>query len=356
MREFYHGENGVLTSPWTAPEPPAILRLVPAPDSQDPPPASVAPAVRPAAVRPGRSGPAGNRRASAPVSVRAGDIEFLRLNSAPWNWRDTYHRLLTLSWPRFALFLLCAYLGMNAFFAVLYHFGGGHDIAGMRPGSYADAFFFSVETLATVGYGHMYPVTTYGHLVATAEILLGMFLTAVMTGLIFVRFSRPTAHVDFSRTMVLSNFDGRPALQIRVANQRNQSMVEAEFHLMLIRLEWVAEGEFARRFYELPLQVERVILFPAALTLRHIIDERSPLYGCTPGSLTKAESRFMASVVCVDTVVPAAVQSQQSYRWDDVRFGERFVEIYTEEGARLVVDYGRLHDTEPVPLPLPAGS
>ena len=317
-----------------------------APDSQDPPPASILPAARRA--------PATGRRPPAPVTIRAGDIEFLKLNSAPWEWRDTYHWLLTLTWPRFALFLLCAYLGMNALFACCYHFGGGGDIAEMRPGSYADAFFFSVETLATVGYGHMYPVTTYGHVVATAEILVGMFAAALMTGLIFVRFSRPTAHVDFSRTMVVSNFDGVPALQIRVANQRNQPMVEAEFHLMLIRTEWVAEGEFARRFYELPLQVERIILFPAALTLRHVLDERSPLHGCTPESLTKVEARFMASVVCVDTVVPAAVQSQQAYRWDDVRFGERFVEIYTEEGARLVVDYGRLHDTEPMPARLPA--
>ena len=118
-------------------------------------------------------------------------MEFLRLNSAPWEWRDAYHWLLTLSWPSFALFLLCFFLGMNAGFAACYHFGPGGDIAEMRPGSYADAFFFSVETLATVGYGHMYPVTTYGHVVATAEILVGMFALALMTGLIFVRFSRP---------------------------------------------------------------------------------------------------------------------------------------------------------------------
>ena len=329
---------------------------MPAPDSPKPSPASAGPAVRPAETRPGRSGPLPGRRAPAPVSIRAGNIEFLKLNSAPLEWRDAYHWLLTLTWPRFLLFLLSSYLSLNACFALFYHFGGGHDIAEMRPGSYADAFFFSVETLATVGYGHMYPVTTYGHVVATAEILVGMFLMAVMTGLIFVRFSRPTAHVDFSRTMVVSNFDGVPALQIRVANQRNQPMVEAEFHLMLIRNQWVAEGEVARHFYELPLMIERIILFPAALTLRHLIDERSPLYGCTAESLAREEARFMASVVCVDTVVPAAVQSQRGYRWTDVRFGERFVEIYTEEANRLVVDYGRLHDTEPVPIPLSAAS
>lgn len=289
------------------------------------------------------------KRAPAPVSIRAGSLEFLKLNSAGWEWRETYHALLTLTWPRFALFLLMAYLTLNLVFAALYSLGGGRDIAEMRPGSYADAFFFSAETLATVGYGHMYPVTLYGHLVATAEILVGMFATAVMTGLIFVRFSRPTANLVFSRSMVVSNFDGVPALQIRVANQRKQPMVEAEFRIMFLRNQLTAEGEVMRRFYELPLLVQRVILFPAAMMVRHVIDERSPLYGCTPESLERDDARFMASVVCVDAVVPAAVQSHQDYRWPDVRFGERFVEIYTEEGERLVVDYALLHDTEPVP-------
>ena len=177
-----------------------------------------------------------------------------------------------------------------------------------------------------------------------------MFGMAVVTGLIFVRFSRPTANLEFSRTMVFSTFKGQPALMFRIANQRRQPMVEAAFRLMLLRTEPVPEDDDMRLFYELRLQMERVIVFPAAMTIRHLIDEQSPLYGLTPESLERGDVRLIASIVCVDSVVAAAVQSQHDYTWRDIRFDERFVEIYTQDDAgRFVVDYGLLHETEPFP-------
>jgi inward rectifier potassium channel len=206
-----------------------------------------------------------------------------------------------------------------------------------------------VETLATVGYGHTYPQTFYGHVVTTIEIVGGMFCLAVVTGLIFVRFSRPLARIVFSKSIVIAPFNGRPVLMLRVANLRNQSMVEAEFRIMLTRDELVREtGEMFRHFYQLKLAFDRLIVFPAALTLRHIMDEQSPLYGVTPESLAASRATFIASVVGIETVIPASVQTQKDYSWRDVRFGERFVDIYTEHGdGKLTVDYGRLHDTEP---------
>lgn len=283
-------------------------------------------------------------------TVRSGNIEFFRVNAVVWRWRDMYHWLLSLSWPRFALFLLTCYLGVNVLFASLYVAVPG-GVAELAEHSYINAFFFSVETLATVGYGHMYPVSLAAHLVATAEIIVGMFGMAVTTGLIFVRFSRPTANLLFSKHMVLSNFDGVPTLMMRVANQRHQAVVEAVFRIMMIRTTLTEEGETMARFHELKLQVEGVIIFPAAMTIRHVIDETSPLYGMTTEEFERDSVRFMASVVCVDVVVPAAVQSQTSYTWREVKFGERFVEIYTEApgGNGWVVDYGRLHETEPAP-------
>ena len=207
-----------------------------------------------------------------------------------------------------------------------------------------------MQTLSTVGFGHLYPVTLYGDIVTTAEIVSGMFFTAVVTGLIFVRFSRPVARVLFSKHMVLSRFDGRPSLQFRVANLQPQAMVEAEFRLMLIRNETVAEGGEFRRFYALKLDFDRLIMFPSALTIRHTIDESSPLHGVTPAQLESSKSYFMTSVVCIDTVIPAPVQSEADYSWRDVRFDHTFVEIYTEHAnGQLEVDYGRLHETEPVP-------
>ena len=286
------------------------------------------------------------KKDSSPPSAAVGDFNLEKVNAMRWEWRDLYHWLLTLSWPKFAAFLLGVYLAVNLLFALLY-FAGGGCIEGMPPGSFSSAFYFSVETLATVGYGHMYPATQYGHLVATAEIMAGMFGTAVMTGLIFVRFSRPTARLLFSRVLVVSTFDGQPALMLRVANQRHQSMVKAEFRLMIIRHEPTREDPTMRRFHTLPLQVESMVIFPAAVTIRHLIDERSPLYGLTLDSLRESETRFMASVECVNKTIRTPVQSEQSYAWDVVRFDEQFVEIYQDKaGGGMLVDYSRLHDTE----------
>jgi len=285
---------------------------------------------------------------NAPVFVRAGQYEFVKLNAAGWEWRDSYHWLLTLTWSHFALFIFGVYLAVNLLFASLYSLAD-QAIAEISRGSFFNAFFFSVETLATVGYGHMYPQTVYGHIVATAEIIIGMFGMAVVTGLIFVRFSRPTARLEFSRSLVLTPFDGVPTLMMRVANLRHQAMAEAEFRMMLGRNELTKEGEVMRRFYPLHLQFDRMIVFPVALTIRHVINEKSPLFGMTPEDFEKADVRIYASIVCIDTVIPAPVQSQQDYSWREIRFGHRFAEIYNDlDYGRLSVDYGRLHDTEPV--------
>lgn len=237
------------------------------------------------------------------------------------------------------------YLAINALFALLYSVGDG--IEGMPPGSFATAFFFSVQTLATVGYGHLYPVTLYAHIVTTIEVMVGVFLVAVFTGVIFVRFSRPTARIEFSDSIVISPFKGKPTLMLRVANLRHHSMVEAEFKIAFMRDEAVEHDEAFRHFYMLKLHFDHLISFPTALTLRHTIDEGSPLYGETMESLQASDARLVASVVCIETVIPAAVQSARDYSWRDLRFGERFVDIYTDrEEGKLTVDYGRLHETE----------
>jgi inward rectifier potassium channel len=239
---------------------------------------------------------------------------------------------------------------LNVVFALLYLIAGD-SIAEMPRGSFSAAFFFSVQTLATVGYGHMYPTTLYGNVLTTVEIMVGMFGLAVMTGLIFVRFSRPTARIEFTRNIVIALFNGQPTLMLRVANLRHYSMAEAQFRIMFMRDEQMREGQTFRRFYTLKLHFDRVITFPVALTLMHTIDEQSPLYGMTIESLQAADARLVASVVGIETVIQAAVQSQKDYSWRDIRFGERFVEIYTDTGeGRLTVDYGRLHETEPAPL------
>jgi inward rectifier potassium channel len=282
-----------------------------------------------------------------PVSVRAGQVEFVKVNTEGIDWRDAYQWLLGLRWPQFAVFVAVVYISLNLVFALLYLIGR-NSIAGIAPGSFSDAFFFSVQTLATVGYGHWYPQTFYGHVVTTIEIMSGVFLLAVMTGLIFVRFSRPTARIVFSKTVVIAPLNGQPTLMVRVGNARQQSMVEAEFRIMFNRDEPLVEGGDFRYFYHLKLHFDRLAMFPAALTLRHVIDEQSPLYGATPESLQASRAILIVSVVGIDPVISAAVQTQKDYLASDIRFGERFVEIYTSHGdGKLTVDYGRIHDTEP---------
>ena len=290
----------------------------------------------------------GMKRKPTPVAVRSGQVEFVKVNTDAWRWRDVYRWLLSLRWPQFATFAATLYITLNLLFAALYSFQP-NSIAGSTGGHwFFDCFFFSVQTLATVGYGHMYPQTLYGHIVTTIEIMSGLFLLAVMTGLIFVRFSRPIARVAFSRSIVIAPLNGKPTLMVRVGNENHHSMVEAEFRIMFSRDEPLMEGGDFRYFYNLKLHFDRLTVFPAALTLRHVIDETSPLHQATPESLETERALFFVSVVGVDPVIAAAVQTQQDYTWRDVRFGERFVEIYTESGqGQLTVDYGRLHETEP---------
>jgi inward rectifier potassium channel len=294
-------------------------------------------------------------RSRAPISTRAGRTEFLKINAAVSGWRDTYHWILCLSWPGFVGFLLAVYFAINLIFATAYALGGP-CIGEMTPGSFPAALFFSIETLATVGYGHMYPATTYGHIVTTIEIIVGMFWVAVITGLIFVRFARPTARIVFSNCIVIAPHDGRLSLMFRVANLRHTSMAEAEFRISYSRDERVLEGEDIRRFHELKVYPERMISFPAALIIRHTIDQDSPMFGVTPETLEKEDAFFVASTLSLELVMAASVQSAKDYSWDEVVFGERFVDVYTQlEDGRLTVDYGRLHETEPVPNVVSAG-
>ena len=288
-------------------------------------------------------------RKTEQVSVRSGQVEFVKVGTDAWRWRDVYRWLLGLRWPQFAAFVASLYVGLNLLFAALYSLRRD-SIAGTTGGSwFYDCFFFSVQTLATVGYGHMYPQTLYGHIVSTVEIMTGLFLLAVMTGLIFVRFSRPIARVVFSNSIVITSLNGKPTLMVRIGNENQHSMVEAEFRIMFSRDEALLEGGDFRYFYVLKLHFDRLTLFPAALTLRHTIDENSPLFGATAETLTACRALFIVSVIGIDPVIAASVQTQKDYSWRDIQFGNRFVEIYTDHGeGRLTVDYGRLHAGEPV--------
>ena len=190
---------------------------------------------------------------------------------------DLYHRLLALSSPQFFILISLSYVMTNSLFALAY-LAGGDCIANARPGSFKDTFYFSVQTMATIGYGAMYPRTDYANTIVAIQALFGLWGVAMVTGLAFSRFSRPTARVIFSRIATIAPFNGVPTLMYRTGNQRFNQILEAQQRATLIRDEVTSEGEFMRRFYDLQLMRSRSPIFALTWTVMHSINESSPLY------------------------------------------------------------------------------
>ncbi|MGH7008116.1 MAG: ion channel [Stellaceae bacterium] len=259
---------------------------------------------------------------------------------------DIYHSLLTVSWRGFFALLSVAYMLFNFAFALLY-FAQEGGIANAKPGSFADAFFFSVQTMATIGYGDMHPATFYVNAVVTVEVLLGMTGFALATGLIFARFSRPTARVMFSDVAVVSQYDGVQTLMFRAANQRRNRILEASASLMLVRNEITAEGQVMRRFYDLKAARHHNPTFVLTWTVMHPIDETSPLYKSSDQTLRAQEAEIIASISGLDESFAQTIYARKSYRPDNIRWGWRLSDIIgrTSDG-RLTVDYEHFHDAE----------
>ena len=246
------------------------------------------------------------------------------------------------------------YLGLNVLFATLYLRGDG-AITNARPGAFSDAFFFSVETLSTIGYGQMSPATLYGNVVMTVEALFGLTLLAVVAGLVFARVSRPTARVIFSKVAVVTPYNGIPTLSFRLANERRNQILEAQVSVTLVRDERTPEGEWMRRFYDLQLARQRSPIFAMTFTVMHPIDPASPLWNATAASLTAEAAEIVVTVTGIDETLSQAVHARTSYLAHEVVWGHRFADVFTQtEDGRLAIDYRRFHDTEPDQLPAPS--
>jgi inward rectifier potassium channel len=258
---------------------------------------------------------------------------------------DLYHRILTMSWPRFLVSGLATYVLANFIFAALYLLQPG-SINNAAPGSFADHFFFSVETIATIGYGVMSPATLYGNLVMTLESSVGILFAALTTGLIFARFSRPTSRVIFSRVAVVGPHNGKPTLTIRLANQRRNQMLAAEVGMTLVRDELTEEGVLLRRFHDLRLVRDRSPIFAMTFPVMHEIDETSPLFGTTAEHLVAINAELVVTSSGIDETLVQPVHARTSYLPHEILWGHRFADImgYTEDGRRAI-DYTRFHDT-----------
>jgi inward rectifier potassium channel len=286
-------------------------------------------------------------RRDGTMRVRMGAFEMRTRGAARYDLRDPYHFAISLSWPRFALLFLVLNLAINMVFAALYLLVPG-CIANARPGAFSDAFFFSMETLATVGYGVMAPATLYGHCVAATEIISGIAFTAIMTGLTFVRFSRAKAKILYADNPVVALYNGRPTLMIRLANGRASMLVEASAELVAIMGEHTREGQFFRRLHDMKLSRSRLQMFPLTWTLMHEIDQKSPLHGLDAERLAGMDFRLFVAVKAHDYVLGADVFDAKTYVAADIAFGMRYADaVSIDEQGRTVADLGRISLIEP---------
>ena len=279
--------------------------------------------------------------------VRLGSYEFRKKGVSRFDMRDPYHLAVALTWRQFFATLLAIYLLVNVVFAGLFWLIPG-SVANARPHDFADAFFFSIETLATVGYGEMYPATLYGHVIASTEIICGLGFTAILTGLTFVRFSRPRAKLVFAANPVVATHNGKPTLMLRVGNGRLGVLLDAVAKLNVLLSPTSSEGKRFRRAQELRLERAHLPAFPLTWTLMHVLDEQSPLHGYDRARMIAAHTQVFVTLEARDPTLAAVVHDIRTYAAEDIRFGMRYVDAVTmAEDGTPVADLTRIGALEP---------
>jgi inward rectifier potassium channel len=287
------------------------------------------------------------RRARGSRELRLDDRVVIAHGMPTPLWQDLYHRALGVRWPVFFVSLALLFLLLNTVFATLYMLGDA-PIANQFPKGFSGAFFFSVETLATVGYGDMHPQTVYAHWIATLEIFVGMSSIALATGLIFARFSRPHAKIMFARYAVVRPIDGRMTLMVRSANARQNVIAEARARLRIMRLETSLEGYTLRKLYDLALVRDQHPVFKLGWTLMHIIDEASPLFGENAESMKGRDVSLLLTLEGIDESTSQTMQARHMWRCEQIFWQYRFVDIMSERDGVSHIDYA--HFDEIVPL------
>jgi inward rectifier potassium channel len=286
-------------------------------------------------------------RQPKPIAIGRAEFGLAKLGIARFDLSDPYHLAVSLSWPGFAVAMLACWLAINLVFAFLYALSPG-AVVNVPGDSFAGVFFFSIETLATVGYGVMAPATLYGHVVSAVEIVVGMAFTAIFTGLLFVRFSRPKAKIIAAGDAVVTRHNGRPTLMLRIINGRVTVMSGATARLFVLLVEHTAEGTFYRRIHDLDLVQSHLPLFVMPWTLMHVIDEASPLHGHDGKTLAATDARLFLTIEARDHALSAQVFDIMDYPAGRIRFGMRFTDMVTiDAGGKTTADLTRIHLLEP---------
>jgi inward rectifier potassium channel len=280
--------------------------------------------------------------------VKVGTRQIVTEGIARPIFHDLFHHFMTVSWPRLFATLATFFIVFDLLFGFLYFLAPG-CIANLNPPGFAGDFFFSVETLATVGYGEMHPATFYGHLVAMIEIFVGLMSLALITGLMFARFSRPYARFLFSKNAVVRPIGGKPTLIFRAANERQNVVQDASALLRMLRNEITEEGYRIRRIVDLPLLRAHHPIFALGWTIMHVIDDASPLKSETAESLSAAKATLVLSLSGTDENTGQTLIARGEYSSADIRWNSTFHDILEEApDGSIHVDYSKFHDIDPL--------
>jgi inward rectifier potassium channel len=266
---------------------------------------------------------------------------------------DLYHGFLSIPMWGLILALLAVYFGLNLIFAGLYLIDPG-GVANLKAGDFAGAFFFSVQTISTVGYGILAPTSVYANVIVTLECFVGLMLAAITTGAVIGRFSKPTARLMFSQVATITPFDGVPHLMFRVINERTNRILEAEVIMTIARQDVTTEGRTWRRLQDLVAVRQRSPLLALSWTIMHRVDETSPLFGATQESLIAEAAEIVAVVSGVDDIFAQRVHARYAYRPEDIIWDKEFENVLSvEPNGRWVLDYRKFHDLRDLPSAAP---
>jgi inward rectifier potassium channel len=258
-------------------------------------------------------------------------------------FRNLYHVFLRAPWWQALGGIVVAYLSINVLFGAVYFAIGG--IANMREGSFFDAFVFSVQTIATIGYGSMAPATAAANVVVIMEAVVGLLITAVSTGLVFAKFTLAAPMIRFARNAVIATQNGKPTLVIRLGNMRGNFIVEATARVSIIRTERTSEGEIWYRMVDVPLTRDRTPALTRSWSLLHVVDEKSPLFGADQEALKRDEVEVIVSLMGVDDTSMQQVHARKRYVDTEVLFGRRYADMLSARAdGKLVLDVERFDD------------
>lgn len=263
---------------------------------------------------------------------------------------NAFHYLINISWTKFLLIVFAGFILVNLFFALLYQLAGIENLSNAfsKDGvqSFLNTFFFSVQTFATVGYGGIHPTGLFSNIISSLESMTGILSFALATGLLYGRFSKPSAKIIFSDRAIIAPFQDSKALMFRVANSRDNILMEMEANAMMTFLD-KSDNRFTRKYFPLNLQINFIHFFPLPWTIVHPIDEDSPLFGKTAKDLADLEAEVLIMIKGFDDSFSQNVITRSSYKFNEIDWDAKFVRAYsTDETGETIVDLEKVSETE----------